>query len=346
MSKLRSLNPALGAVKSSLAYGFSSITNPELGQAIIDKLDLKSKYPDGSKLEIVDCESGTGFLSTMINYELKPRKHVIIDNRRYTAQSWRNTIKHLKETTGNVENFHFLNANMAVWSIFTEMIRDKTIQPRKIPLARENDELLIIGNCTNGSGELHLANWINCCGNGNWLMRYGKVRMIVYSRTNTIDKFFNEPGFHLRNRSALKRELFTDYKLIAIPEGKPHGSQFDPRVLYRDQPLLMHKKDTSGPEFGIVELVQNGRRFSQIESIEPYLSMMFQRKFYYIKDFLHILAPGAEALAEYLPKEILEKRPLDLVPEDILKFEECYQKWPFKPPISDIIPAGEMALEL
>ena len=73
---------------------------------ILDKLDLKSKY-DGSKLDIVDVNPGYGLFSTMLNYELKPRNHILIENKERCVTSLSSIINKLVEETGIIPILHY-----------------------------------------------------------------------------------------------------------------------------------------------------------------------------------------------------------------------------------------------
>ena len=35
-----------------------------------------------------------------------------------------------------------------------------------------------------------LAQWIKCCGHRNWLMKYGKVRMVIFAPSVSAMKFW------------------------------------------------------------------------------------------------------------------------------------------------------------
>ena len=61
-----------------------------------------------------------------------------------------------------------------------------------------------------------LAQWIKCCGHRNWLMKYGKVRMVIFAPSVSAMKFLGEPGFKKRRRTGLKRDLYTDSRLIGV----------------------------------------------------------------------------------------------------------------------------------
>lgn len=343
MNKLRSLNPALlepGKFLSRYAPGFD-VTAAD-AQAIIDKLDLKRHYPDGSRLDIIETNPGRGFLTSMLNYELKPRNHILLTSNMRLNEAWKKTIEELNSKTKNVENFRLFFKTPYQWSSYRFLVDEDVIHPKTIPMYKDHDELLIVGNWTDARGESMIAQWIHCVGNGNWLMRYGKVRMILAMPLATAQKFFCDPGFVKRARSAFKRDFVTESKVIAIGnDTNILGKGYDPRVLYRDQPLIIDKRLNKKPaNFAVVEMIPNGRKWEELGDMIYLLLPIFMYRKQPLKECLFTMGPGAEYMMDSIPQEVLEKRPRDFTPDDMLHLLQAYQDWPFKPPISDIVAEG------
>lgn len=344
---LRSLNPRLiphfeALPRSAHQYGFKNIIAPKACQSIIDRLQLKKKYPHSEgKLDIIDIFSGYGLFSTMINYELKPRNHLIIDGTKDNEKIWSSRISFLEKNTGNVENLRYFNNDGHSWETYDHIFKEvKAIEPTFQPRTQIHDELLIVANISsNKFGESLFAQWIMCCAYQNWLQKYGRVRMILLVREVTALKFLSGPNFSKRNRASLKRDMFTDMNLIAVSDIQldskgTAGDSYDPNLLVKDQPILLPSSSVvpSGGDLAVVEVIPKELPNIDVNAVE-YLTQVFMYKSSNtVKDSLNILAPGAETdLGAKLPKEILEKTAKQLSKEDMDRIYDVYNNWAFKP---------------
>ncbi|KAK6458081.1 S-adenosyl-L-methionine-dependent methyltransferase [Scheffersomyces xylosifermentans] len=348
MRGLRSFNPALEKHFSvplpKFQYSFKHLAKPAPCQSIIDKLQLNTKYPDGSKLDIIDVFSGYGLFSTMVNYELKPRNHVIVENIKANVGLWREKLQILEEATKNAENFRLFNRDGYNWDTYDDLInKDKLIQPKFQPRDKIHDELLIIGNLSPSKYESLIAQWIMCCAYNNWLQKYGRVRMLCFAPSATVKKFMSGPSFGKRNKSSVKRELFTDSKLIAITETEDivesDGAGYDPRLLFSDQPVFVSRSDTLpvNSDFALMEI--EPLQVSPSPTIDEHEHLM-QNLFYSpskkLIDQLPYVGPGAlDDLAPELPQEILERTIKQLTRSDWERIFHVYDNWPFKPNLMD-----------
>lgn len=349
----RSLNPRLvphfdAIPRSSHQYGFKNIVSAAACQQIIDRLNLKQKYPNSQgKLNVVDIFSGYGLLSSMINYELKPKSHIIIDGTKENQKIWTNRMSYLEKTTDNAENFKYYNLDGHAWETYDQIFKkDKAIELEPQPRDHVCDELLIVGNISSGKfGESLFAQWIMCCAYQNWLQRYGRVRMILLVRESTTMKFLAGPNFPKRNRAALKRDMFTDVKLIAVSDTQVDsigtaGEGFDPNLLIREQPLILTGSSVLpvGGDLSVVEVIPKHIPALDVNAVE-YLTQVFMYKASNtVKESFNILAPGAEEdLGSQLPLEILNKTARQLSREDLLAIYEVYNNWAFKPSYEDTI---------
>ncbi|OBA17023.1 S-adenosyl-L-methionine-dependent methyltransferase [Metschnikowia bicuspidata var. bicuspidata NRRL YB-4993] len=346
--KLRSLNPLLLANLTAVPYpshqyGFKNLSRPEACQQILDKLNLAQKYPNSKgKLDVIDVFSGYGLFSTMLNYELKPRNHIIVDNTKDNQDVWEKRITHLEAETGNVENFRYFNMDGHAWETFSTLLDQmKVITPSFQPRSQIHDELLIVGNMTsNKVGESLFAQWLQCCAYENWLQKYGRVRMLLLVREATTMKFMSGPSFMKRNRSALKRDVYTDTKLVAISDAQVDstgvaGDAFDPNVLVKDQPVILPTNAIapSGGDLSFVEVLP--RRDLQnldVNALDYLTQILMYRSLNTVAEGLSAIAPGAaEDLAPKLPQEILSKSVRQLTREDVIKIHDVYNNWAFKP---------------
>ncbi|KAI5960144.1 MTF1 [Candida pseudojiufengensis] len=343
---LRSLNPRLQYSFQSLpryTHGKSQLKYPEDCQNVINKLNIKEDYNQNHKLNIIDVNPGFGLFSSMINYELQPKKHVLLEKFDENYKNWMNRIETLKSESNNQENFEILKNDPFDWDTYTKLFNDGVIEEPNVKWDDKiNDELLVLANWTGKSDESIIAQWIGCCGNRNWLMKYGKVRMIILMPSITAMKFLSEPGFRKRNRTSLKRDLYTKTKLIAIGEDSEIlGQGYDPRILVRDQPLVIKKNSfIRSPDVAIIEMTPGEHKSDSIANIEHLLSGIFVSSSK-LKDLLPRLAPGAEYLQNYLTNETLEKRASEFTTEDILQFSNAYEQWPFKPSTEETFDINE-----
>lgn len=346
--KLRSFNPVLSAnfksiPRSSHQYGFKNIIKEQACQLVLDHLKLPQKYPSSKgNLDIIDVFSGYGMLSTMINYELQPRNHIIIDDTKDNKQVWEKRISFLEKNTGNKEKFQYFHMDGHAWETYDTLInKSKVLTPSIQPKTQIHDELLIVANLTsNKMGESLFAQWIQCCACGNWLQKYGRVRMLLLLREATTMKFLAGPGFSKRNRTALKRDVYTDSKLIAISDaqlesGGVPGDVFDPNLLVKDQPIILPTTSVSphGGDLSIVEVLPRGDLAGlDINAMDYLAQILMYRSLNAVEEGLAAIAPGAaEDLGPKLPKEILLKLSRQLTREDAIKIHDAYNNWAFKP---------------
>lgn len=350
---VRSFNPQLAgffkaAVQPKFHYGFKNVNSQAACQKVLDRLDLKSKYPGA--VDIVDIFPGHGLLSSMINYELKPRAHVLVDLGAEVGRAWKERISHLESTTGNSENFRLLERSGYTWDTFDTILHElKLILPQIQPRDRVHDELLIVGNVTMPKyGEALLSQWMTCTVHRNWLQRYGRVRMVLTTPEVTAQKFLLGPNFHKRNRLLIKREFYTDSRLVAVLEpedGLAVGTDYDPNLLVADQPVVVSKKEVSPPggSLAVMEMVPRGGdsvdySTMNLELLEYVVQiLMYKLMTQTVLEGLAQLSPGAEVLAEKLPARILESSPRSLLVEDFLEIFRVVDAWPFKPTLSDMI---------
>jgi transcription factor 1 len=357
-STLRSFNPHLVEhfTKTNIPkvqYGFRNIVRPLVCQEILNKLELKRKYPNSQKtLDILDVFPGYGLFSTMVNYELKPRNHIVIDNNAIIARIWHDRIEYLKTTTGNKENFRLYKQDGYLWETYDNLIkRDKLLNPRVVPRTQIHDELLVVANLTTSKfGELLLAQWLMCCAYGNWLQKYGRVRILCFASEQTGQKFTSQERFHKRNKTGVKRDTFTDTRIVAITEAEnvsePDGTGYDPTCLVRDQPLVIPKKSLL-PSTGAITLLEIEPKNIDLDNINVDLYEYFLRIFMFrrastVIEALKHVGPGADAdLAPKLNPDLLTKTVRDLTVEETLTVFDVFYKWPFRPSYEETIEITE-----
>lgn len=347
MSVSRSLNPALVAHFNSyglvkFTQGFKNVMQPLILQKIIDKLELPSKYPDSSKMDIIDIFPGYGVFSSMVNYELKPKYHLLIEGNKDCAAMWKDRITHLENKTFNSEHFEVVNKSGYSWTTYDELTKDKTIDPSFQSFEDTHNQLLIIGNLTSNFGESLFTQWIMCSYYRNWLHKYGKVRMLAFIPQESASKFVTMPGYAKRNRTACKLDILTDTKVIAITEhkdrSKPQGASYDPRILARDQPILLPHSSIipTGGQVALVEVVPKNIPELDMALLEYIIQLFMYKSTMPVDYMLEYISPGArEQLAPKLRPELRSKQVKTLSGDEYLEIYDVFNDWPFKPTLQE-----------
>lgn len=348
---VRSFNPALQAhfkdfPRAHYQYGFRNVITRSACQQILDKLRLKEKYPNSEgRLDIIDIFSGHGLLSTMINYELKPKNHLVIDHSKEPCQVWQDRIEYLKKHTQNRENFIFSPLSGYFWSTYDKLItEDKIVSPSFQPRSKIHDELLIVGNLTSSKyGELLLAQWLMCVGFQNWLQKYGRVRMVITAPEETATKFLAGPLYKKRNRTAMKRAVLTDAHLIAVTKPqtvRSAGFGYDPRLLIKDQPALLPSSAVapSTSRLAVLEFVPKDIDYIDTQELSYVTQALALRLNTLVLETLSLMAPGAATdLAPLIPKETLKKNFREITDDEIMMIYNAYHNWAFKPKFEETL---------
>lgn len=340
MLLLRSVNPALGISSKLSKYGGRRfIVDPEACQSIINKLNLREKYPNNKNLTILDVFTGEGSLSSMINYELKPKKHYIIEKFAASIKYWKERIELLENKTNNVENFELIERDGHNWQLYDDLITQGKISNEIKSRDSIHSEILLLANLTiDRSGESLCAQWIMCCGHRNWLQRFGRVRMILLVQQDTAAKFLSGPKFFRRNKSAVKFDLLTDSKFVAISPSDSTIDRYDPNVIFKDQPVLVDPSSTRPvkSELCLIEVEPNNETAKMIDECEPLLRALFIGKSKPLRATIHYVAFGAnEYFLKVLPDYILDKAPTAMLNEDWHIVFEAWDNWAFKPEYAD-----------
>ncbi|CAH6718484.1 mitochondrial transcription factor 1 [[Candida] jaroonii] len=346
---LRSLNPILkGFRPTPVSLGLTkNFLEPQYPQLLLDKLDLKSKYPEASKsLEVVDIYSGNGYFSSMLNYDLKPKNHVMLETSMAALKSFHQLREVLNKdpykSTDLTFDHHYLNGFK--WEIYTDIVNNGIISPKTKPRNRIHDELLIFANLAScPGGEALFAQWMMCSAHQNWLQKYGRVRMIFIIPEVSARKFLSKPYSRFRNRTAIKLELFTDTKLIAINESngtthQPDGCDYDVNVLLKDQPIILPSYSLyPANRFAVVEVIPKENIDIDIPTLEYVTQILLFRKATPLRESLAYLGPGAEEFLIPRLGHLLHKTVRELTSDEVKEVIEQFDLWPFKPSLEEMI---------
>lgn len=350
MSLCRSFNPIFKDVsfQPNIRSSLKSLINPVSCQKVLDKLELTKKYPKASQsLDVVDLFPGYGLFSTMLNYELKPNNHIIMEDAKTSHAHYKHLNELLtknKQGHNDICNFTHYCRSGYEWASFDHLIeRDKVISPKFKPRDKIHDELLVVANLVTPSfGESLMAQWIMCCGHHNWLQKYGRVKIICAIPEKTAQKFLAGPEFQKRNRSAIKRDVFTNTKLVAISEADgdsdmPDGFGYDPNVLVQDQPVILPLNTIRplGTRIAFLEIDPKKDIKVNIDYFDYVVQVLMYRATQPLSTSLLAVGPGAGD--DLLPQlsHLQHKSARDLTLDDLEEVVVAFANWPFKPTLED-----------
>lgn len=358
LKSLRSLHPGLESVYKVFSLpgqqlSYKNLISPSVCQNIIDKLNLRQKYPNSAKtLDILDVSPKYGLFSSMLNYELKPRTHILIENQKEYAEKWQEMINMLQaahDADNEVfsGNYKLVEKSGYPWETFTQIIeQDKLITPPMRPRDSIHDELLLVANLSFSTGESLLAQWIMCTYYKNWIQKYGRVRMICLVPETTAVRFLSGPGSPKRNKSSIKRELFTDSHLVALCQPiiskKPidPGTGYDPNLLYKDQPVIIPRNGISPSSglFAIMEIAPKDNCEYDLSLLELFIQNIMMRSNVKAGDSMETFCPGVRSfLSERVPNKLLETPSKNLTLDEVMTLFEHFNDYPFKPDESERI---------
>ncbi|KAK6204332.1 S-adenosyl-L-methionine-dependent methyltransferase [Scheffersomyces amazonensis] len=321
---------------------FKGIIGEDVCQKILERLNLKEKYPNSKNLEILDIYPSQPLLSIKIHEELNPKTHVVLEDKKKKIGPWTELIDAWKQYT-NIDNLKLTTKDGWNWETYDEIIEEKLLTPEIKSRDTIHDELLILGNLSPVKfGEPLFAQWIMCCAYANWLQRFGRVRIIALIPAVTAQKFLSEPEFIKRNKSSVKRNLYTNINLIAITgpatsDDNP-GLGYDPRVIIEQQPIVIPRAAVfpNDAEIAVVELEPKNFNSANIEEYEHILTQLFINSNSKVKNLLSYIAVGADDdLAPLLSDELLNKAPRDLKMDEWHQLFNVFNTWAFKPSYID-----------
>ncbi|KAA8902760.1 hypothetical protein DIURU_002656 [Diutina rugosa] len=342
---LRSFNSAIAPFTAAKPRGLPSIISPEKCQVLIDRLDLQSKYPKG-KTDVVEVFSSNPLLGSMINMEIQPRRHYLVEHARNQLKTWKQMVDTLNKTTGNQEHYQIYHADAYQWPTYTNLLENE-IKPQMQDRSRPHDELLLLANLSSPTfGESLWAQWLQCGIYRNWLHRYGRVRMLLLVPELSAQKFTSYPYSLRRNRTTVKFEMYASLKLHAIT-GNPKkmtsfsypGEGYDPRRILDDQPIILEPADVSSPkaQLAVIEMIPHDvDPHLDHELYSHILQQFFSSRDQQLVDILPRVAPGAEDLAPQLG-ELAYLTARDLSLEQWQNVFGVFDSWPFKPSDLDFL---------
>lgn len=330
--------------KFRLILGSTQINNLDVIKKILNKLNLKKTYSKLETVEIIDIFPNPGLFQSMINYELKPKKHVLIDNDKANSEIWQNYINYLKQKTKNKENFDFYLGDGYKWETYDRLINNsKIINPKFQSRNKIHDELLILANISlKKHGEYLFAQWINCIAYRNWLHKYGRVKMLCFVHENIAKKFMTGSCNLKRNKASMKKDIYTNSRIICITESNPYsyktGTGYDPNIIFRDQPIVLKKKDlSSNKNISLIEIDPKNISNDNIEMKDYIMQCLFFKPLKSVFESMGLFGNNCVIdLAPKIPKKILNKTVKDLLIDEWNIIFNVFYNWRFKPSLYEI----------
>lgn len=301
---------------------------------IFDKLKLKQQY-NTQNLKILDLYAGPSVQSVLLNDYLKPKQHLIMESRPKFVQFAQ---KYIQDYNG----IQLANLDPYEWASYDKIIKeDKLFLPTTQPRTDIHNEFLICANVTDVKMKGLVLQWIDCIPNENWLMKFGRVKILLWLPTVTAAKMLAPVGFKNRHRWSLVTETVTDTKLVAVTDAKALDD-FDPDLLAKWDPVVCQD------DRNIFQAKNTSEKGSScLLDITPKMVDMNADVWNYVAKQLLILksTPLRKALSslghgapEYFvdiikdPK-LLDKFPSQLTAEEMMYLVNIFDNWPFKPNI-------------
>lgn len=301
---------------------------------IIQKLDLPRQY-NKPQLKILDLYAGPSVQSVMLNDLLKPKQHLIMESRPKFVQF-------NKEYVVGHNGMQIAELDPYEWSSYDKIIKeDKIFTPTVQSREKMHDELLISANVTDLKMKGLVLQWLDCIPNENWLMKYGRVKILLWLPTVTAAKMLAPVGHSKRHRWSLVTETVTDTKLVALTDGNDLN-EFDPDLISKWNPIVSEsandifqsKKSSSQGSSCLLDITPKNVNINA--DVWNYVAkQLLILKSTPLETSLNSLGHGASEYFKSVVKDpsLLEKLPVQLTTEDMLYLVDIFDNWPFKPNI-------------
>lgn len=310
-------------------YGFKYLLNPEVHQAIFDKLRLEDTYRDTTKFKVLDLYPGPSQQSAIFYNRFKPQQYVLMESRA-------DFLTQLKNEYSN-SPIDVIEKDPYDWSSYVDLIdQSKKLQIEKQSLDHINDSFLTIGNLTNPAHEGLLMQWYSCIGNRNWLQRFGRVKMLLWVPTSSAVKLLARPGSISRSKCSVVREAFTETNLVALSDTE-EVKLFDDSVITANNPIIISDTDIwqiRDKGISLLEINPTAHHID-LDNWEYVTKHLLILKGTPLIDALESLGHGAKDYfkGKITNQDLLNKSPNKLTNEEFIYLTDLFAKWPFKPDI-------------
>lgn len=319
MSIMKNLNGEWKPLVKKLA-GRRSFVNPELSQRIVKELGYDKMY--NNETTVLDMYPGCSVFSAALNNAIKPKKYILMEY-----------IRAYSRLMNKLESPHvYIERNDGYkWSVFKTLDKSGVLQVPTTDASVINPYLLYTGNLLHPQGEQLVAQYLNCILNQSWILRYGRVRLLLWMRPKTAEKILAPVKATTRSRISLLRDTIADFRLVAyVPEDEGGLQHIKPMI---DASEFVPKQDFAArlKGFALVELTPNATRVQNVDDFEYVIKTLMIKRRHPVKECLDYLGPGAaHDLGSSFP-ELLDTTPSELTVEQAMKITNAFSLWPFKP---------------
>lgn len=307
-------------------FSRKNFINYSLGQKIVNTLGYADFYTP--KTTILDAYSGAAVFSAALHNEIKPFSHILME----PYPSYAPLLTHLSDPPRIIPE----TADPFRWSTFQNLVDQNKFSPVKHDRTKIHNELLFTANLLHAQGEQLVTQYINCISNQSWLLKYGRVRLLLWMRSSTAEKLLAGPSERYRRRLACQREACCDARVVlhTLPKKKPISANYPAVLLNPMVKELNLAKDFVGtgiPDVSLIELTPHEHQVNHQDEFEYVIKMLFILNSRPLRQSLNSLGPGAlEDLNPQL-EDILHLKPIELNREQLLRITEVFWRWPFKP---------------
>ncbi|KAG5355106.1 Mitochondrial transcription factor 1 [Yarrowia sp. B02] len=172
MSKLKQLTPFVGHINTRARQAFADVPKME---KMLKKSGLQDFYRQSDNLTIVDAYSGYGYFGTALYNSLQPKKMFLMDPSQYSQEP----LEGLQAQ--DPEAIKFLNTDPFQWKSFYPVYESIHKEHPKTNPNEVSRDVLFVANLAYAKGQSLLYQYLLCVVHQNWLQRYGRVRMLVWS---------------------------------------------------------------------------------------------------------------------------------------------------------------------
>lgn len=307
-------------------FSRKNFINYSLGQKIVNKLG----YPDfyTPRTTVLDAYSGAAVFSAAIHNEIKPLSHILME----PYPSYSPLLTYLADPPRVITEIE----DPFRWSTFQHLVDQNKFHPTKHDRSKIHNELLFTANLLHSQGEQLVTQYINCISNQSWILKNGRVRLLLWMRSSTAEKLLAGPGESHRHRLACQREACCDARVVlhTLPKKKAVSAKYPAVLLDPMVSELNISKDFVGtgiPDVSLIELTPHKHQVKHQDEFEYVIKMLFVLNSTPLRQSLNSLGPGAlEDLNPQL-EDILHLKPIELNREQLQRITEVFWRWPFKP---------------
>lgn len=299
----------------------AALANGTLGARIVRALGYAQEYAGVDA--VVDMYAGPCVFAGALQRALRPRQYIVMEQ----LPAYRALLDRVEGPGVYVERDDGYR-----WNVFAGLEEKGVLRPSTLGFERVHPQLLFTANLMHAQGEQLVTQYINCILRRSWLLKYGRVRLLLWMRPKTAAKILAPVGTKQRARISLLRETVADYRCVLhAPAAGGAPAQFlEPLVPAADVDV---RADFTGSlrEAALVELTPKDTRVDDVESFEFVIKNLMVRRTTALAKSLDTLGPGAaQHLGPLLP-HLLAKRPCDLSVDETLEIVSAFRLWPFKP---------------